>query len=112
MGVVGNEFYTFLPPGKCSEQILWLFKGCFCIPNKFCQASFKLDSRGNWWNDNSTFFMLLLFQSDTQHVVPPFFFKTVSFAVFGVNTPKQEIKAVKTNENTSPYSEKVLLTKN
>jgi uncharacterized membrane protein YbaN (DUF454 family) len=46
--------------------------------------------------------MLLLLQSGTQHVVPPFFFNTVSFAVsiffFAKNTPKHEAKAVKANE--------------
>jgi hypothetical protein len=101
MGVGGNEFNTFLPPGKCIEQTWWHFQGCFCKPNKFSHVSFKLDSRGNWWNhwnDNSGFFMLLLLQSGTQHVDPPLFFNTVSFAIsifFCENTPKHEAKAVK-----------------
>ena len=32
---VGNAPNTFLPPGKCKEQTLWLFNGCFEISNKF-----------------------------------------------------------------------------
>jgi hypothetical protein len=41
-------------------------------------------------------------ESGTQHVVPPFFFNTVSLAgsifFFAKNTPKHEAKAVKANE--------------
>ena len=63
------------------SRLCGFLKVVFVYLINLANVSFKLDSRGNWWNDNSGFFMLLLLQSGTQHVVPTFFFNTVSFAV-------------------------------